>query len=175
MRLSFMRINQRKTPMWIKKSTLAVAGIALISLSAARAQEPPAANAVVKGPERRLAEFHQNLLGYLSTSNLDDAAIVCNRDDSPKTCEQLSPTGGTTRVVTYTFFRDYERLMAFALAWGKLQTKQKDKFVTILLNNDIPPPDCAALTQPCVSGPFCRLTPGCDKVYGPPCQKCPTP
>ena len=68
--------------MWIKKSTLAVAGIALISLSAARAQDAPAAKAVVTGPEGRMAEFHQNLLGYLSTSNLDDAAIVCNRDDS---------------------------------------------------------------------------------------------
>ena len=121
--------------MWIKKSTLAVAGIALISLSAARAQDAPAANAVVTGPEGRMAEFHQNLLGYLSTSNLDDAAIVCDRGDStaanPKTCEQLSPAGTNRLIVTYTFFRDYERLMAFALAWGKVQTKQESKFVTI--------------------------------------------
>jgi hypothetical protein len=162
--------------MLTRKTTLTVGGIALMLLSAACAGDAvQAARAIVKGPESRLLDFHQNLLGYLSTDNLDEAAIICDRsDDRTKPCDKLSPTGTETKTLTYVFFRDYERLEAFALAWGKVQTKAPSKIFTLMFDGDFTTSVCTPpqVPQPCVTAPFCRLTPGCDEKSGPPCTKC---
>jgi hypothetical protein len=157
-----------------KKTALPITGIVLIALSVTcRAQDIKAAHAIVTGPENQLAEFHKNLVGYLWT-DLDSAAITCERPSNPtKTCEQLSRNGSAIETLDYVFLRDYERLLALIMAWGKVQTAQPNKAFKITFDGDVTAANCGApLPQPCKPAPFCRQTPGCDETIGYPCTKC---
>ena len=162
--------------MLINKSVLAIASIALVCFSTVcAADDVQAARATVTGPENRLVEFHKNLLGFTPESDFQDAPIVCSIKGVPAAlndCSKLSRNETVSRSLEYIFLRDHERLEALVLAWGKLQAANLDPFVTIKFDTVVPPSDCSALPQPCVSAPFCKATPGCDKYSGAPCQKC---
>jgi len=166
--------------MWIKSSAFAVAGIALISFSAAcAADDVQAARAVVTGPENRVHEFHQNLLGFLLAFVGDsDPAITgvgCDLPSAPPgefNCNKLnSETERPTKVI-YTFFRDHARLEALISSWNKLQTRDPDEEVVLSFDMNFLTMQCGGV-QACTSAPFCAGPPlRCDKVQGPPCTPC---
>ena len=163
--------------MRIERSRLAIISIAVFAWSTVcLADDVKSAHAGVSGPEGRVFEFHQNLLGFLGDKSLSDAGIVCDgcdalRPDPPSPEAQLTDEVN----VNYTLFRDHERLEAFILAWGKLQTRATAavaiKFDMVVLGSDCGPP----VPQPCVNAPFCPGPPrGCSKTSTPPCKKCGT-
>lgn len=164
--------------MWIERSALAMIGVAAITWSTVcLADDVQVAHAGVTGPEGRVYEFHQNLTGFLGDKNLADAGIVCDgcdalREDPP----YPEPPWTDETNVDYTFFRDHERLEAFILAWGKLQTRAFAAVAIKFDMQDILTPDCASFVpQPCVNAPFCPGPPrGCSKTSTPPCKKCGT-
>lgn len=169
--------------MWTNKSAIAAACIALISYSGAcAADDVQAARAVVTGPENRVHEFHQNLLGFLSAFlGSSDAAATAVSCDLPRVppeefnCNKLNPEGRGSAEAVYTFFRDHIRLEALILSWDKLQTRDRSDNLKISFDMDFLTEDCGGI-QVCVSAPFCPGPPvRCDKVKGPPCTACTSP
>jgi hypothetical protein len=153
--------------MRIKATVFAVIGIAMMSFPAVSAADDiQAAHAVVRGPMSGLYDFHQKLKKLVG-SNFDKAAITCEG------CDELQQNAADPTVikVDYIFFRDDKRLKAFIKAWRKVQAQNFDARLTIAFDLDYPVGDCS-VPQPCVVAPFCKLTPGCDKVKGAPCTAC---
>lgn len=167
--------------MWIRKSGIAAVSFLLITASiACAADDMQAARAVVTGPENRVHEFHQNLQGLLAALLADsDAAstlVLCDvlgESTSPHSCEDLRENKDDSIKLQYTFFRDNDRMMAFAASWNRLQTRKVDEEVELKFHMRVPSPTCPTT---CVAAPFCAGPPrGCDKVRGAPCTVCTSP
>ena len=169
--------------MLIKNAAVSAVCLGLTVFAAApSAEDAQAARVVVEGPENRVYEYHQNLKAimsaYLVDGDLATAGVACSLAREQTDCGTLDKDRRDAITARYIIYRDSERLTAFALSWGKLQSRAFANVSVTFDVKDMPTsPDCSTAPQPCVSAPFCPATNPrrCDKVKGAPCTSCIAP
>lgn len=122
-------------------------------------EEPTWGRAIVTGDVSHLIAFEEKFKEVLGDSNLEAHLIGC------ELCDKLSASPPPDNLV-YIFPREHEDIFSiFGEAWDATQTSQGDKTFSLLIDGDVPEPDCPAIPAGCRALPPC--SDGCGKK-GPP-------